>query len=182
MSTPGPAQSFLIELSARFHSPEGEKETLIRRPSVKRKNESFSVPKEPTVLVGLASHDLWISAPVTSFRGVGPLRVRTRHSSGSRRRGSLGLPLSPCPSPDGPRKPSVDRARVQLWEPGGSNRPAGLASTPPILLRAHGSGGFPQGSRIVSHSGCGSLSSIPFSGLTIPSPFCSAKQAGGAIR
>ena len=30
-----------------------EKGTLIRRPSVKRKQKSFSVPEEPTVLSGL---------------------------------------------------------------------------------------------------------------------------------
>ena len=43
----------------------------------------------------------------------------------------------PLPVSDGPRKPSVDRVRVQLCELCSSYRLAGSASTLPILLRAH---------------------------------------------
>ena len=88
----------------------------------------------------------------------------------------------PLPVSDGPRKPSVDRVRVQLCELKRFVQTCGLSFYAAHPLAGSRLGRISRGeSGIVSHPGSRSLCSIPFSGLTIPSPFCSAKQTGRAI-
>jgi len=115
------------------------------RLSIENKN-SFRFRRNRRSYPGLHPTMFWISASQTSIHGIGPTRIRTRHSSGSRLEGCLIKPW-PLPVSDGPRKPSVDRVHVQLCEPCGSDRLAGCASTLPIFFRAHDSGGSPRGKR-----------------------------------
>lgn len=94
-----------------------------------------------------------------------------------------GLLFSPWPLPvsDGPRKPSVDRVRVQLCELEEFLQTCGLSFYTAHPLSGSRLGRISRGeSGIVSHPGWQSLRSIPFSGLAIPSP-SSAKQTGRGI-
>ena len=87
----------------------------------------------------------------------------------------------PLPASDGPRKPSVDRVRVQLCELEEFLQTCGLSFYAAHPLSGSRLGRISRGeSGIVSHPGWQSLRSIPFSGLAIPSP-SSAKQTGRGI-
>jgi hypothetical protein len=84
----------------------------------------------------------------------------------------------PLPVSDGPRKPSVDRVRVQLFELCSSYRLAGLASTLPILFAAHDSGGSPRGKRNRFPSRLTQSALHPFLRVDDPVPFFLSQTNG----